>query len=77
MENLLNLLFENEQEQDIYRKRWESVRNAEVFRDNEKRGFAPNRFQREEFEQIAKRTPATRVKQAFAKLKGMLQEKKK
>lgn len=76
LENLLNLLFENEQEQDIYRKRWESVRNAEVFRDNEKRGFAPNRFQREEFEQIAKRTPATRVKQAFAKLKGMLQEKK-
>lgn len=75
LENLLNLLFENEQEQDIYRKRWESVKDAEVFIDNEQKGFAPNRFQREEFQQIAKRTPVTMVKVAFAKLKTMIQER--
>lgn len=74
---LLNLLFENEQDRNIYRQRWESVRNAEVFKDNDKRGFAPNRFKREEFKQIAQKTPLQKVKEAFSKIKEMVQEKKK
>lgn len=76
-DSFLKLLFENEQDQNIYRQRWQSVRKAEVFKDNDKKGFAPNRFKREEFKQIAKRTPATMVKEAFAQIKTMLQEKKR
>lgn len=77
VDNFLRLVFENEQDQDIYRERWQSVRNAEVYRDNNKKGFAPNRFRREEFKQIAKRTPAAMAREAFAQIKTTLQEKKR
>lgn len=75
VENLLNLLFETEQEKEIYRARWESVKSTEIFRENEKRGFAPNRFRREEFQQIAKKIPTAMVKQIFTRLKVMVHDK--
>ncbi len=74
---LLKLLFENEQDRNIYKQRWISVKDAEVFRDNSKKGFAPNRFQREEFNQMAQRTPLQKVKEALNQIKEMLQGKKK
>ena len=74
---LLELLFENEQDRNIYKQRWISVKAAEIFRDNSKKEFAPNRFQREEFKQMAQRTPLQKVKEALNQIKEMLQGKKK
>ncbi len=76
-DNFLKLLFEDKQDQDIYKKRWESVKDAQVFKENEERGFAPNRFKRDEFRQIARRTSATMVKEAFSKIREMVNTKTK
>lgn len=71
-QNFLNLIMEDPNDRQIYMDRWESVKDAEVFAKNHKKGFAPNRFKREQFKQIAVRTPADRVKAAFAYIKGLM-----
>ena len=43
-----------------------------MFEKNSQKGFAQNRFQREEFKQIAIRTPADRVKSAYIHIKEIL-----
>lgn len=71
-QNFLNLIMENEEDKKIYMERWESVKDAKVFSKNEGKGFAQNRFKREEFKEIAMRTPQDLVKGAYAHIKGML-----
>ena len=50
---------ENSEDRQIYMNRWESVKQAQVFEKNHKKGFAQNRFKREQFKKIAMRTPGT------------------
>ena len=64
--SFLNLIMENPEDKKIYMERWESVKNADVFSKNAKKGFAQNRFQREEFNKIALRTPYPLVKHAYS-----------
>ena len=71
VENFLNLIMENEDDRQIYMDRWESVKDSQIFEKNPKRGFAKNRFKRNEFKLIAARTPADKVKDAFAHIKEM------
>lgn len=71
-QNFLNLIMEDENDRQIYMDRWASVKDAEVFAKNHKKGFAQNRFKREQFKQIAARTPVDRVKTAYAHIKGLL-----
>lgn len=70
--NFLNLIMEDPEDRQIYIERWQSVKDADVFAENHKKGFAQNRFKREEFKNIATRTPAPRVKAAYTYLKGLL-----
>lgn len=68
-ERFLNLIMENPDDRQIYMDRWESVKDSQVFAKNMQKRFAKDRFKREEFKQIAIRTPADRVKDAFSRVK--------
>lgn len=50
-----NLVFNNEEDRQIYINRWKSVKDADVFRDSEKKGFATNRFTRDGIKEVAGR----------------------
>ena len=71
-ENFLNLIIENPEDIKIYMERWESVKNAAVFKNNSKKGFAQNRFKREEFKEIADKVPESNMRLAFNQIKKML-----
>lgn len=68
----LNLIMNSDEDRQIYMDRWKSVKGAPVFANNAKKGFTQGRFKREEFKAIAERTPANRVKEAFAQIKQAL-----
>lgn len=71
-EKFLTLIMDNPEDRKIYMDRWESVKDDKVFEKNEKKGFAQNRFTREQFKQIAVRTPSDRMHSAFTHIKEML-----
>ena len=52
----LNLIMDDEQDRKIYMNRWESVKDAKVFARNDRKGFAQNRFKKEEITQVVERT---------------------
>lgn len=70
--SFLNLIIEDSEDRKIYMERWESVKTAEVFRNNSRKGFAQNRFTREQFANIAVRTPADRIKASYNKMREMI-----
>ena len=71
-QSFLHLIMENEEDRKIYMDRWESVKDASVFQKNHKKGFAQNRFTREQFKHIAERTPPYMIHSAFSYIKGLL-----
>lgn len=71
-ENFLNLVIENPDDRKIYMERWESVKGAQVFEKNNSKGFAKNRFQKEQFKEIAARTPYEMVYSAHNYIRGVL-----
>ena len=72
VKSFLGLIIENPIDREIYYDRWNSVKTASVFRNNDKKGFAPNRFKREQFENIAKRTPSEIVHATCSRIKGFI-----
>ena len=74
--SFLNLVIENPEDRKIYMDRWESVKAAEVYRKNDRKGFAQNRFTREQFESIAVRTPADKIRASYNKMKEMMMPQK-
>lgn len=70
--NLLNLIMNDPDDRQIYFERWQTVKNADVFKNNERKGFAQNRFKREQFSKITERTPASMVKQAYSYIQQTL-----
>ena len=71
-ESFLNLIMSDSQDRQIYMDRWQSVKDSNVFARNDKKGFAQNRFTREQFKEIATRTPENRIKEAFNFIKQKL-----
>lgn len=71
-QNFLSLIMDEPNDRQIYMDRWHSVKDSKVFEKNSQKGFAQNRFKREEFKQIAVRTPADRAKAAYVYIKEML-----
>lgn len=71
-QNFLDLIIQDPEDRQIYMDRWESVKDAKVFERNTQKGFAQNRFKREQFKEIAVRTPADRVKSAYAHIKEIM-----
>lgn len=76
VESFLQLIMESQEDRKIYMDRWESVRQAQVFQKNDRKGFAQNRFKREQFRQIAMRTPADIVRNAYNNIKERLSRTK-
>ena len=75
-QNFLNLIMEKPEDREIYMKRWESVKDAKVFQRNNKKNFAQQRFNREQFKNIAHRTPSQTIHQAYEKIKECLAKTK-
>ena len=71
-ERFLNLIMENENDKKIYMERYQSVKDAKVFFNNHKKGFAKDRFTKEQFAEIAKRTPVDRIKATYNYIKNNL-----
>lgn len=71
-QDFLNLIIQDPQDRNIYMDRWQSVKDAKVFARDSQKGFAQNRFRREQFKQITARTPIERVKSAHAMIKEIL-----
>lgn len=67
--NFLNLIIDNKEDRQIYMDRWQSVKDAPVFQKNENKGFAKNRFNKDQFNKIAKRTPLSLIKKAYSRIK--------
>ncbi len=75
-ENFLDLIIESPEDREIYMERWESVKDAQVFEKNSSKGFAKNRFKKEEFKEIAMRTPYAMVHSAHNYIKEILSNTK-
>lgn len=75
-ENFLNLIMEDENDRKIYMERWQSVKDAKIFEKNYKKGFAQNRFKREELKKIAERTPSNMVKKVYTYIKQITEKEK-
>lgn len=69
--NFLDLIIENPEDKSIYMERWNSVKDAQVFKKNYKKGFAQNRFRREEFKNIAIRTPSDVIHSTYSHIKDL------
>lgn len=74
--NFLNLIIENPEDRKIYIERWNSVKNAPVFQKNYKKGFSKDRFKREEFKNIASRTPSNSIHLVYSYLKNSVERNK-
>lgn len=70
--NFLNLIMPNPEDRQIYFDRWSSVKDAPVFAKDSKKGFAQNRFQREDFKKIAMRTPPDRIHNTYRHLQNII-----
>lgn len=75
-ERFLNLIIERPEDRKIYMERWESVKEAKVFQKNDKKGFAQNRFQKEQFRQIAMRTPSEIIHYTYNNIKNIIDRTK-
>lgn len=71
VENFLSLIMDNPEDRRIYMDRWKSVKDAQIFLKNDRK-FSPNRFKREQFNQIATRTSADLVHSAYSHIKKMM-----
>ena len=68
---------EREVDRKIYFERWQSVKNAKVFEKNDKKGFAKNRFTKEDYKEVEEKTPVTEMKKVYEKLKQLVKYKEK
>ena len=75
--NFLNLIMESEGDRKIYFERWQSVKNAKVFEKNDKKGFAKNRFTKEDYKEVEEKTSVTEMKKVYEKLKQLVKHKEK
>lgn len=64
VEATLNLIFDEEQDRNIYRKRWQSVKDAPVFEQNSKKGFAKGKFNKQDYAETCDRVPVTKLNEA-------------
>ena len=72
LNSFLNLIMQKSEDRKIYFERWKSVKDDQVYKNNYKKGFSQNRFQREEFKKIAERTPSQLIHEAFLYIKQTL-----
>ena len=69
---MLDLLFDEENDKKIYRERWQSVKEAQVFSKNSKKGFAKGKFNRQDYEETCSNVSVTKLKEAKQYIQGVL-----
>lgn len=61
----VDLLFDNEEDKKIFMDRYKSVKDAKIFRNADRKGFASNKFQRDSMKKISERTNLKDVREAL------------
>lgn len=72
LEAALNLLFDDEDDKRIYRERWESVKDAPIFSKNSKKGFAKEKFNRQDYEETCSKVSVTKLNEAKQYIQDVL-----
>lgn len=72
LEAALDFLFDEESDKKIYRERWQSVKDAPVFSQNSKKGFAKGKFNRQDYEEVSKEVSITKLNEAKQYIQGIL-----
>lgn len=72
LEATLNLLFDDEDDKRIYRERWESVKDAPIFSKNSKKGFAKEKFNRQDYEETCSKVSVTKLNEAKQYIQDVL-----
>ena len=72
LEAALDFLFDEESDKKIYRERWQSVKDAPVFSQNSKKGFAKGNFNRQDYEEVSKEVSITKLNEAKQYIQGIL-----
>ena len=57
VQSFLSLIMQTPEDRKIYLRRWQSVKDSEVFSKNDKKDFAQGRFKRDEFKKRLQTTP--------------------
>lgn len=63
--NFLNLIMDRQEDRQVYKDRWESVKDAPVFKSEGTKMFNKNRFQKSEYEKISDEIPAQNIKRTY------------
>ena len=69
----LEPIMEREEDKKIYKERWESVKDAPVFKSKGSKNFAKDTFKRDDYNEIAEEVPGYDVKKAFSIINQMKQ----
>ena len=75
-EDFLELIIDNEEDRKVYKYRYESVKDAEVFKQEEKE-IKNNRFDKFSLKNIADNVKSTSIKEVMNNLRNMINEKTK
>ena len=76
MNNFNNLVFANQEDKDIYKKRWESNSKADIFTEKSSKVFAKT-FNRDDIKEIAKTQNIKNIVKFIQNIKTMLNNKNK
>lgn len=76
VDRLLSVLFDKKEDKDIYKDRWESVKDAPVFSKNAKKGFA-DRFQRNDIQIVTEKSRFSKLQEAMISIKDKVKAKNK
>ena len=60
-ENFLDLIMDSEEDKKIYMDRWDSVREADIYKEADKRRIFPETFKKDEFKDLIVRGRITQV----------------
>ncbi len=77
LDAFLGLIMEEPADRQVYKDRWQSVKDDPVFSNSEaSRKFAKT-FQREDYKKVADKTPLSKAKDTFNRIKDKLTSRKK
>ncbi len=66
LDNFLKLIMENEEDRQVYKERWETVKNAPVFKIKGANNFLKNTFGIEDIGKVSQNVSGRMVKEAYA-----------
>ncbi|MBR3152759.1 MAG: amidoligase family protein [Clostridia bacterium] len=76
VDNFLNLIMEDDYSKNIFKERWESVKDAPVFSNYKGNIKFMNTFKKKEYKEVSEQTKRQDVNRVFSEIQNDLKEKK-